>query len=252
MKTSLLKSFFSFFIVIFLNINNLIESIKYYNKFECFDINESILMHFIGLPNLDEGTLLNYFYLIFIPIIFVAAFGTYLYNDFVCNSIYIIIRQKNRALWYLKKLLLLLLYSAIYSISYLIPNFFIIFGKYNLNSIEIKNILITIISLFIFLTLFIFIFSLIQNIVSILFGSLFAFLITFGIILLSIAFTNKFITCELYASINPVSGVLFLLSKSTINIYFFIPIFLYTCLIVSIGLVIIKKSDIGLSNKELI
>lgn len=185
-----------------------------------------------------------------IPIIFSIIFGTYIYNDLIIGSVYIFTRQKSRTKWYLMRCLRLFLYSIIYAFGFSATQYLLTY--INTNMFLDKDTLIMIFNVFITTIVLSFVFCIIINMFVIFFGSnkgymfsiLFIVLSTFLVLItLSKPNNNIFYINPIYCFV-----LCFETPISLLNIFIeLLCMFLVTIL----GYIVIKRFNIGLSNKEL-
>lgn len=192
-----------------------------------------------------------------LPILGFAVFnGTMIYENWNIDGIYIITRQKNRIFSFLKSSIRLFLNSFIGSIIYIfVP---ISYSIIVMNGKPFNNSSVINFKIFITVAVLCYFFAMSINIFSIMFGSNYGFLI--GIILFlfsgslaqNLLDKSSFVIRLAITLLNPfVPFYLSTMDRLSISLMMFYA--LIQCTIVTIfGLFLIKRIDIGLSNKEMI
>lgn len=185
-------------------------------------------------------------------IIFNIIFGSYLYSELHCVPEYIFTRYNYRWEWYLKKILYLLGLTMFYNFLYVFFKVLII--SKNSKTALTKIDLTIIASVFLIMSLFTLVTTLFVNIVSIFIGSNSALVILYVIegFSTTISYVQSkqgFIT--IIDFINPMSNVLIPWNYDYIKSYY--PIIYFGTLnliLVFIGILKIKRMDLGLVNKD--
>lgn len=185
---------------------------------------------------------------------FMALNGTYIYSKWNINAIYLITRQKKRRESFFKDTIFLFLRAIIGGLIYLLVPliyFTVALGKNALeNQVELNlSILISAVTLCYSL-------AAIQNYISILTGSnygmfggivIFLLLGTLGMSLIN----KKLIICKLFSMINPFIPFYLSATNKISLVTTCILALIHSILITVVGIILIHKVDIGLSNKEI-
>lgn len=184
---------------------------------------------------------------------FMALNGSYIYNKWSLNGIYILTRQRKRIKSFLKDTIFLFFRAIIGGLIYLIVPaiyFAVVVRKNFYDQLEIS------LSVFISAVAICYSLSAIENYISILIGSSYGILggivifLIFGSIGMGLIGKRTTI-CKAAAIFDPFLS-LYLSATDRISIMsVFVLTLTHTFLITIVGIVLIRKVDIGLSNKEI-
>lgn len=210
---------------------------------------------FSGNPSRQNTNLTLVMFGLFEIILFCLLFGEYIYKDLFGSGVYIIVRQKSRLKWFLRRCAELFIISILFSIVFVGINFIIglWFSRYSIDYMAIKVLVLTLI----LVSLFSFWQVLMINLVAIGFGSTISFSINYIILtvlsLLAVSYEKIPIirNFPLLLKLNPVSNV-------TINWFAewgetLMPVLYFIALLalsIFIGNRVIKSIDISLKNNE--
>lgn len=186
---------------------------------------------------------------------FMALNGTYIYNKWSLNGIYIITRQRKRTKSFFKDTVLLYLRAIIGGLIYLLvplTYFTVAVSRKTFdNQLEIS------LSVFVSAVAICYSLAAIENYISIIAGSSYGILggivlfLSLGTVGMWILDKNLFI-CKLVSMFNPFVPF-YLAATNKISLFTTCVLnLIHIILITAIGIIIINKVDIGLSNKEII
>lgn len=210
---------------------------------------------FTGNPSRTETDIVTVMFDLIELVLFNLLYGAYIYRDLYENSVYIFVRQRNRAKWFRQRLMELFGYCVVYNTIFLGTIFAlsVFWSNYAVDNVAINAF----VSTYVMLLMFSYWTTVVINILAVRFGSTFSFIICYvGMLILSLLAINhekipvigRF---DFLLKFNPLANVIVRwndgIGQGLYPAMYFVILIVITILV---GKVVVERMDIGLENRE--